>query len=799
MELGGVFIMNRKIKKCFIVYACFVVVLLATVLTLSILGAKERIGYLEILGKVTIFEQWDLLDKTGWHGLEETHVWSGEKASLSLPVLEDTKDGSYFVLEGLVFQASPETPIDVHITTIINGEEWRETITSTGGETIISIPIDRTVVKQEINIEVPEAASPYSLGLSADTRVLGIALRKIEGISSHTYHFKIEYHNEKVFRSSDIFEVYLNADSLPEYITSTYFDVSGGRIGQISSRINLTENIDNIHYTLKIKKSFIWACCTILFMLLVLLIFLHIMSFWGFEICNKYIVIDKINIAIFIFAFIVMIIYFIKYNVMQAVYIFGEFDDYLFPIISFINDGNFLISEKDMLFVKSLMPDYLWAIERHAYFSPFYYNGEAVPWYFPLYSIVCLPIACLFYSLGVCIGYAPAVTNCLLYFFLIAFICFSKRLSIFQKIALTIILLCNPAIPYLRWLSAEIFVLVLVAFFAYYWCFSKYRIAAIFFSLAFSLNPTIGFAGLFMILNYLYDIGAKSANKDFIARIKFIFSKYKEIFVTALYFLFVFVPLVYAYRLTGKFHASMGYSQFSTIFDYFKAYLFDLNFGILPYYNLFFVIFLILFCISFFIKDKKFLFVSLGFFATILGYSVMSHINCGMEGISRYNAWSSMLFVFVVILCLSKFSFKNKNKYLQFIVIISLLPVIIFNSYMNFGGATNYATMQPPAKFVLNNFPSLYNPLPSTFHSRINHVDGGYSFSTPIFYRNQEDNITKILFKGNETDKDFIRSRISASIEDYEEFTALLDSFSNDDKYKYINISPKKYKLKWKP
>ncbi len=36
--------------------------------------------------------------------------------------------------------------------------------------------------------------------------------------SEYTYSISVEYYNEKIFRSSDIFGVYLNADSLPKYI-----------------------------------------------------------------------------------------------------------------------------------------------------------------------------------------------------------------------------------------------------------------------------------------------------------------------------------------------------------------------------------------------------------------------------------------------------------------------------------------------------------------------------------------------------------------------------------------------------
>ncbi len=38
-------------------------------------------------------------------------------------------------------------------------------------------------------------------------------------------------------------------------------------------------------------------------------------------------------------------------------------------------------------------------------------------------------------------------------------------------------------------------------------------------------------------------------------------------------------------------------------------------------------------------------------------------------------------------------------------------------------------------------FPELYNPLHSTFNSRVNHIDGGYSYNLPIYYMAQEESV----------------------------------------------------------
>lgn len=60
-----------------------------------------------------------------------------------------------------------------------------------------------------------------------------------------------------------------------------------------------------------------------------------------------------------------------------------------------------------------------------------------------------------------------------------------------------------------------------------------------------------------------------------------------------------------------------------------------------------------------------------------------------------------------------------------------------------------YMSWTPIAQYVMDNFPSFYNPLHSTFNSRTNHVDGGYFYETPILYTTNEGYVRKILASSN--------------------------------------------------
>lgn len=76
-----------------------------------------------------------------------------------------------------------------------------------------------------------------------------------ETITNYSYSFGIVFY-DKVFRSSDIYFVYLDLSGLPDYIKEIKMFHSGSRLGNLISDKIINEKIDNISYTLKIKPTF---------------------------------------------------------------------------------------------------------------------------------------------------------------------------------------------------------------------------------------------------------------------------------------------------------------------------------------------------------------------------------------------------------------------------------------------------------------------------------------------------------------------------------------------------------------
>ena len=93
-----------------------------------------------------------------------------------------------------------------------------------------------------------------------------------ENIMKYSHHFRIRYY-DKVFRNSDIYEVYIDTNSLPDYMEYTEMDESGSPYGNfVTGRktIEKEEKFD-VSYILKVKPKIIKFVIIIFFIMIVLL------------------------------------------------------------------------------------------------------------------------------------------------------------------------------------------------------------------------------------------------------------------------------------------------------------------------------------------------------------------------------------------------------------------------------------------------------------------------------------------------------------------------------------------------
>ncbi|MEI0488134.1 alginate O-acetyltransferase AlgX-related protein [Brachyspira pulli] len=96
--------------------------------------------------------------------------------------------------------------------------------------------------------------------------------------NNYVYNFQVEYYT-KVFRNSDIYGVYLNTNSFPNYIKDIKVQ-DGIRYGRLTSTKELDSKIDNIKYTLKFKFKFMFYMFVFIILFFILIFSSKINSFF---------------------------------------------------------------------------------------------------------------------------------------------------------------------------------------------------------------------------------------------------------------------------------------------------------------------------------------------------------------------------------------------------------------------------------------------------------------------------------------------------------------------------------------
>ncbi len=118
----------------------------------------------------------------GWHSIERRHVWSSASAELVFDA-EGFKDGHQprsAILHVGPFAASAARPVAVMVSAC--GGFRREFHLQSNDRVKLRIPLSFEGDRKRcgIYLEVPNATSPAALGMSVDSRVLGLALGAIE-------------------------------------------------------------------------------------------------------------------------------------------------------------------------------------------------------------------------------------------------------------------------------------------------------------------------------------------------------------------------------------------------------------------------------------------------------------------------------------------------------------------------------------------------------------------------------------------------------------------------------------------
>lgn len=491
---------------------------------------------------------------------------------------------------------------------------------------------------------------------------------------------------------------------------------------------------------------------------------------------------EKISIwSIVIFAMIMLVS-----CLLTAKHPTGEWDDYLYTTASLINDQNMTISGNDIDFAYKIFPEISgWSKFLGSNFVTS--SGDILPWYFGTYSALCIPMVWVLNLLRLPPIHAFSLTNILIY--LIALYCTYIKLKTTAKakVILLLLLMVNPAVFYINWISAEVFIFSMVIFIMIYWTNQKYWKTALLISIASSLNPTILVLAPILTIDFVYyHIMEGRIEKPgvLISQLK---RNYKSILIYFLSYSIAIIPLAYNLIYTGQINLTAGTPGFydnHLVLARFWAYLTDLNFGFLPYFGLTFLLSLVLFVIAIYKRAYRCVLMMLGFLCTVLAYSFMAHINSCMSGIARYNCWSAPIMLFSLAVHYDQLFEKRLWKRIaEGVICISLLwsGLVVYSSGLMGAWKTSYTMMTPIARYVLTHCPSLYNPLPSTFHSRTLQEDGGYRYILPLYYVDAHDHIRKILTSSATTEN--VLANVSGNAEAMDYLQEKLSALSSAETY----------------
>lgn len=140
----------------------------------------KQIDYPIVFGRGT--DDNELVLEEGWHSVEMHHVWSNAAAQLMLPIPEGCKDIECdAVLKFAVFGASLQRPVSVVFEIKEKGWEWNEKVIVSSRDVFEArVPLRGVTGSRLLSISIPDATSPQLLNGSSDSRILGIAIQRID-------------------------------------------------------------------------------------------------------------------------------------------------------------------------------------------------------------------------------------------------------------------------------------------------------------------------------------------------------------------------------------------------------------------------------------------------------------------------------------------------------------------------------------------------------------------------------------------------------------------------------------------
>lgn len=127
---------------------------------------------------------------------------------------------------------------------------------------------------------------------------------------------------------------------------------------------------------------------------------------------------------------------------------YGEWDDFALVTVSLLHDGNFTVSQEDIAYAREVLPEWNHYIDSYRMSGYHADNGDELSWYFPSYSVLCLPVMWVLRLFGFSGTNTFVITNILLFISALLVICFQSKFREITKLGIIMALCANSVIIY---------------------------------------------------------------------------------------------------------------------------------------------------------------------------------------------------------------------------------------------------------------------------------------------------------------------------------------------------------------
>ena len=339
------------------------------------------------------------------------------------------------------------------------------------------------------------------------------------------------------------------------------------------------------------------------------------------------------------------------------------------------------------------------------------------------------------------------ITNYLLYLIALLSILFLLKENGVKKLALVLLTAINPALFYMGWTHSEIYIYSFVVIGLVFYYNGQHRRSILSLSVAAMQNLAVIPFAMMVGLDYI-------SGRGFARRRPSGYFDLPGFLTDAGFCAFCYVPAIIPIASTYvKFHTLNLVADVALENQYLLSkamgYLFDLNMGILPYETIILLLFLVMVVFGLVKCPRKALVHLLGVCGMLYVIAHQRQINCGMQYVMRYNVWIIPVVIFFVIMNWERI--WGGGKWLLPLSLAQAMATMSLLLYLEYGGGNfNYNSFAPWTRFVLEHWPTLYNPTHGIFYSRALNRETS-SADRPVAYVSDKGFASKVLL--NETSR----------------------------------------------